>query len=44
MPHSVWAAAEPAEVRVTGTGPFVLNGLAPADGPGPAQWKPVPMR
>lgn len=37
MPHSVWTMAEPAEVQVTGTGPFGLNYVNPADDPGRAQ-------
>ena len=37
MPHSVWTTAEPAEVQVTGTGPFGLNYANPADDPGCAQ-------
>lgn len=37
MPHSVWTTAEPAEVQVTGTGPFGLNYVNPADDPSRAQ-------
>ena len=33
MPHSVWTTAEPAEVQVTGTGPFGLSYINPADDP-----------
>ena len=37
MPHSVWTTAAPAEVQVTGTGPFGLNYVNPADDPSRAQ-------
>lgn len=33
MPHSVWTTAEPAEVQVTGTGPFGLNYINPTEDP-----------
>ena len=33
MPHYLWTAAEPVEVQVTGTGPFGLNFVNPADDP-----------
>ena len=33
MPHSVWTTDEPVEFQVTGTGPFGLNYVNPADDP-----------
>ena len=33
MPHSVWTAGQPAEIQVTGTGPFGLNYVNPKDDP-----------
>ncbi|WP_374305976.1 cupin domain-containing protein [Methylocella sp.] len=33
MPHSVWTEDEPVELQVTGTGPFGLNYVNPADDP-----------
>lgn len=33
MPHSLWTAAEPAELQVVGTGPFGLKYINPADDP-----------
>lgn len=33
MPHSVWTLDEPVELQVTGTGPFGLNYINPADDP-----------
>jgi len=32
-PHSLWTNAHPAEIQVTGTGPFGLNYINPADDP-----------
>lgn len=34
MAHSVWTTAEPTEIQVTGTGPFGLDYVNPADDPG----------
>jgi hypothetical protein len=36
MPHSVWTTATESVVQVTGTGPFGLNYVNPADDPGKA--------
>ena len=33
MPHSVWTTTEPAVIQVTGTGPFGLDYVNPADDP-----------
>ncbi|GJD51261.1 hypothetical protein OPKNFCMD_4014 [Methylobacterium crusticola] len=33
MPHSLWTSAEPATVQVSGTGPFGLTYVNPADDP-----------
>ncbi|MGY2052466.1 cupin domain-containing protein [Methylobacterium sp. JK268] len=33
MPHSLWTSAEPATVQVSGTGPFGLTYINPADDP-----------
>ena len=33
MPHSLWTTTEPAEIQVTGTGPFGLHYINPADDP-----------
>ncbi|MDO9707069.1 cupin domain-containing protein [Paracraurococcus lichenis] len=37
MPHSVWTEAAEAVVQVTGTGPFGLLYVNPADNPGKAR-------
>lgn len=33
MPHSLWTASAPAVIEVSGTGPFGLNYINPADDP-----------
>ena len=33
MPHSLWTANEPVQVQATGTGPFGLKFVNPADDP-----------
>lgn len=35
--HSAWTGDEPAEVQITGTGPFTLKYVNPADDPTPKQ-------
>jgi quercetin dioxygenase-like cupin family protein len=37
MPHSVWTTTEPSEIQVTGTGPFGLHYVNPADDPSKLQ-------
>ena len=37
MPHSLWTTTEAAEIQVTGTGPFGLHYINPADDPSQAK-------
>ena len=37
MPHSLWTTTEAAEIQVSGTGPFGLHYINPADDPGQAR-------
>ena len=37
MPHAVWTTSDVSEVQVTGTGPFGLHYVNPADDPSKAQ-------